>query len=177
MRKRMVISGVSFMLMLTVATGIASMVAHDPSEERLDELEWRVARLETQVATPTEPSSSDQQSDVTTSSSSQSSSSQSSTTSSGDGETNVYVATYSGNGDQSNAFEIDEGGTYRMYVDGDGPVSVRIETRDGQAIDAFTYSVDADQSLENGGHLEPGAYVLEVEAEGSWSVVITSTGG
>ncbi len=186
MNNRMVKSGATLMLALTVAGGLAALVSEDRYGERLDDLEMRVVRLE-QLAgiptpTPTEESGTavdgtdgedgqdGEDGNVSVSSGSSSiSSSQSSGTSS-------YSASYSSNGDGMQEFEISTGGTYYVTAQASAGFSAWIETADGDVIDGFPVEVDDAGTLSVVAELEPGEYVLRVESASQWTVIITSMG-
>lgn len=177
MNNRMVKSGATLMLALTVAGGLAALVSEDRYGERLDDLETRVVRLEQLAGIPTPTPTAEsgtgmdgadgEDGDVSVSSSS--SSSQSS-------GTNFYSASYSSNGDGMQEFEISTGGTYSMTAQASAPFSVWIETADGDVIDGFPVEVDDDGTLSVVAELEPGEYVLRVESASQWTVLITSMG-
>jgi hypothetical protein len=176
----MVKSGATLMLVLTVAGGMAALVSEDRNGERLDDLETRVVRLEQlagiPTSTPTEGSSTGmdgadgEDGNVMVSSGSSSvSSSQSSGTSS-------YSASYSSNGDGMQEFEISFGGTYYLTAHAGAGFSASIETADGEVIDGFPVESDDDGTLSVSAELVQGAYVLRVESESQWTVIITSMG-
>ena len=180
MRWRIVASVASLLVTVGVLGVAATGVTDDRYDARLDDLETRVAALETQVAGParssqgeagvSEPgvSSLGQQGEAGVSS--QISSSSQSTT-------GTYSASYSSNGDRMIPFEIDDSGTYHMTVHVSSAAMVRIVADDGESVPAFEVLSNEASTATRTGELEPGDYVLEVESTSNWTVVITSATG
>lgn len=171
MRGKMLISAASILLVLAFGSVAAPGDAEDMYEERLSDLETRVAILEEQVGTATQESQSDRQSNVT------SSSSQSSTSSSSQsGSNNVYSASYSSSGDRSLPFTIKNAGEYHLTAHATSPFSARIVTEDGEPVPEFVVELSEAGTFTVSDQLEAGDYILEVTAESEWHVTITSIG-
>lgn len=171
MRGKMLISGASILLVLAFGSVAAPGDAEDMHEERLSDLETRVAILEEQVGTATQEAQSDQQSNVT------SSSSQSSTSSSSQsGSNNVYSASYSSSGDRSLPFTIKHAGEYHLTAHVTSPFSARVVTEDGEPIPEFEVESSEAGTFTVSDQLEAGNYILEVTTESEWNVTITSIG-
>ena len=171
MRSRMLISGASLLLVLVLGSVAAQGDAEDIYDERLGDLETRVALLETQVASPIEEAQSGQQSSNTSSTSSQTSIS-----SSNQGGSNVYTASFSSNGDRSIPFTIKNGGVYHLTAHTTSAFSARVVTADGEPLPDFVVESSEAETLTVSGELEVEEYVLEVTTTSQWNVTITSIG-
>ncbi len=148
-------------LVLLIAAAMAAIapgVAEDAGDQRLSDLETRVAALETRVAEPTAETSSNQQS----------SSSSSSSTSS----TDSYTGSFSGNGDREIEIEIDDAGTYQLTATSTSAFAATIENDDGEIVPGFSIDTEAADTVTVSDRLEPGAHVLRVSAPESWNVTI-----
>ncbi|MBA2468552.1 MAG: hypothetical protein H0V37_04035 [Chloroflexia bacterium] len=148
-------------LVLLIAAAVAAIapgVAEDAGDQRLSDLETRVAALETRVAEPTAETSSNQQS----------SSSSSSSTSS----TDSYTGSFSGNGDREIEIEIDDAGTYQLTATSTSAFAATIENDDGEIVPGFSIDTEAADTVTVSDRLEPGAHVLRVSAPESWNVTI-----
>jgi hypothetical protein len=168
MRGKMLISVASILLVLALGSVTTQGDAEDTYDERISDLETRVAILETQVVTPTQEAQSGQQNNVTTSSS------QSSSSSSSNGGSSVYSASYSANGDRSIPFTIKRAGVYHLTAHVTSPFSARVETEDGEPIPSFSIESDEAGTFTISSNLEAGDYVLQVTATSGWNVIITS---
>ncbi|MDQ4045055.1 MAG: hypothetical protein M3173_06370 [Chloroflexota bacterium] len=191
MRNRLLISSTSMAIIVAITGAITAGIVDDRYEERLDELEARVARLEEEVGiSPDEDldvedhqaeqdeedeqsaqdgkDGEDGQSNVVISGSSSSSSS------SVQSNSNSYTATYSSNGDEVMPFEIDDAGTYRVTASAGASFEMRIETADGESIPVFELKSETGETVTASGHLEPDAYILDVSSDSTWSVIVTS---
>ncbi len=159
MRAWILITVALVLLFAAALAAIAPGVAEDAGDQRLSDLETRVAALETQVADPTPASSTTNQ---------QSSSSSSSSTSSGDS----YTGSFSGNGDRQIEIEIDDAGTYQLTATSTSALAAMIGNDDGEIVPGFSIDTNAAETVTVSGRLEAGAYVLRVSAPESWNVTI-----
>ncbi len=170
MRGKTLISIASMLLVFVIGSVATQGDAEDTYDERISDLETRVATLETQMETSTQEAQSSQQNNVTTSSSQSSTSS----TSSSQGESNVYSASFSANGDRAIAFVVKNAGVYHLTAHVSSPFSAQVETKDGEAIPNFRVESSEAGTLTISNHLEAGNYVLRVTASSQWNVTITS---
>lgn len=191
MRTRLLSSGASMAVVAALAAVLAAVTIDNTYEERLDDLEARVSRLEAEIGVA--PSTSGQDgadgqdgrdgedgedgADVTiesrSSSSSVSSSSSSSTSSSVQDGTRTYTATHAANGDRSIPMEIDEGGTYRFTVEASSGLTLVVEDAHGDEIEVLRFEADDEEALSGTADLEPGDYTIHVESSSSWVVIVT----
>lgn len=184
MRSKMLFSSVSVLALiafLAAATFIGTSTsgnAEGAYDQRISDLETRVAVLEAEVgiSTPSSASSGTSGEDGESGSVNISSSSQSSS-SSVQSNSNSYNASYASSGDMVVPFDIDNGGTYDLTARTSSPVSIRIETADGEEVPAFTLDSSGEETLTASDELEPGDYVLRVEASSQWTVTISSVSG
>ena len=147
----------------------------DSYDDRLDDLETRVSRLEAEVGIATAETTGQTDATVTTSPSGSSSSSSSS--SSNQQSSSSYSSSWSSAGDKDQSFEISGGGTYHLTAQASAPMSVSIETANGDPVPGFTLETGADGNITGSGELQPGNYVLHVEASSRWVVILTSIDG
>lgn len=172
MRGKTLISAASILLILALGSVATPGDAEDMYDERLSNLETRVAILEEQVGAATQEAESGQQNNVT------SSSSQSSTSSSSEeGSSNVYSASFSANGDRVIAFEVKNAGVYYLTAHITSSFSAQVETKDGEAVPNFLVESSEAGTLTISHQLAAGEYVLRVTASSQWNVTITSLGG
>jgi hypothetical protein len=143
--------------------------AEDNNDQRISDLETRVAALEASVfgATP-EAGSSDGNRN--------SSSSSSSSTTTTENGSNSFTATYSGTGDREIELEIDDAGTYQMTATTTSAFTAVLENEDDEPVSGFSVETDGAQTVTVSADLEPGTYLLRVSAPESWSVSIVSLG-
>lgn len=188
MRSKLMVSTTSMFLTVMIAGMIAAGAMddryderidelEDHYDERIDELEDRVARLEAEVgiSSPSPASSGTAGEDGESGSVNISSSSQSSS-SSIQSDSNSYTASYSSSGDMVVPFDIDDGGQYSLTVQASSPVTLWIESEEGQEVAGFSLEAGGEEPLSVTESLEPGDYVLHVEASSQWSVIISSVG-
>lgn len=186
MRARIFTAAAILLLVVTAVAAIAPSSADDANDQRISDLETRVAALETRVAaTPPAGTGQDGQDgedgqngqpgqdgkdgeDGASGSTSTSSSSQSS-----DG---VFTGVYSGTGDGEIDLEIDNPGTYHLTVNASSPLSVAIETDDGEPVPGFAINGSETGTVERTARLEPGNYVLRVAASSTWTVTLVLFG-
>jgi len=155
-----ILTAVAILLLIVTALAVITPgVADDNDDQRLDDLETRVAALETRVAEPVEPTSA-------------SSSSQQSSSSSSNSSTNAYTANYSGNGDREIEIQIDDAGTYQVTATTTSAFTAAIENEAGDSLPGFAIETDDAATETTSGSLEPGTYVLRVSATSTWSVTL-----
>lgn len=160
MRARILTAVAAVFLIVTAVAAITPGVADDAADQRLGDLETRVAALETRVAEPDEPTSStsSQQNNVSSSSSNSSN--------------NAYTASFSGNGDREIEIEIDDEGTYQVTATTTSAFSADLENGTGELLPGFAIETEDAETVTRTGSLEPGAYVLRVSATATWNVTI-----
>jgi len=164
MRARIITSSAILLLIVSAVVAITPGAADDAADQRLSELETRVAALETRVAEPdesTSSSTSSQQNNVSSSSSNSSNSSN-----------NAYTASFSGNGDREIEIEIDDEGTYQVTATTTSVFSSNLENDAGESLPGFAIETEDAETVTRSGSLEPGAYVLRVSATATWNVTI-----
>ena len=171
----------TFLIAAVVVALVATVAATSPGsadddyEQRISDLETRVAALEAAVgiATPTPQPTPTEEPATGGSSSSSSASSQSS----GSGSFNSYSASYSANGSREYELEIKNAGTYLLTVHlATSPVTVQIEDPQGAIVPDFSLQVDDGGSSSASGRLEAGTYTLRVEASSQWALILVSSG-
>lgn len=165
MRTRIITSLAILLLIVTAVATVTPGAADDADEQRLDDLETRVAALETRVAEiadPTSGASSSQQNNVTSSSSSSSN--------------NSYTASYSGNGDRQLEVEIENAGTYQVTATTTSEFSAVLLDEAGDVVPDFSIETDDAETVTISGRLEPGTHVLQVSAASTWNVTIILLG-
>lgn len=174
MRSKVVISGISFVLVVlmasvaTFATTSTPGSAEDAYEQRISDLETRVAALEEEVGLDGDAEETSQQGSVSTSSS------QVSISSSSEQGVSSYSASFSANGDRAIEFEISNASTYDLTANAEEPFELRVETLDGDPVPGFTLESDEGETMKASDHLEPGTYVLHVSTSSAWNVTIIS---
>ncbi len=159
MRASILTAAAMLLLIVTALLAVTPGVADDAADQRLNDLETRVAALETRVAkTPSAASSSSQQSNASSSSSNSSNSS--------------YTATFSGNGDREIEIEIDTAGTYQMTATTTSAFSSVIEDAEGNPVPGFMIDVDGAETFTRSDRLEQGTHLLRVSAPDSWNLTL-----
>ncbi len=161
MRARILTAVAAMLLIVAAVAAITPGVADDAADQRLGDLETRVAALETRVAEPAESTSSSTSSQQNNVSSSSSNSSN-----------NAYTASFSGNGDREIELEIDDEGTYQMTATTTSVFSADLEDAAGESLPGFAIETEDAETVTRSGSLEPGAYVLRVSATATWNVTI-----
>ena len=178
-RSKMLISGVWFLAVIAFLVAAAiigsstSGNAEGAYDQRLSELETRVAVLEAEVGISGETSQTNQtsqQSNVSTSSS------QSSVSTSINQSGDAYSASFTASGDSLVPFEIDSSGTYDLIANASSPLTLRVETKDGEPVQDFVLESNEAGTLTSAAYLEPGEYVLDVSTDSQWNVTLTSFG-
>ena len=181
-RSKMLISGVSFLAVIAflVAAAIVgsstSGNAEGAYDQRLSELETRVAVLEAEVGISGETSQTNQTSQTSQQSNVSTSSSQSSVSTSINQTGDTYSASFTASGDSLVPFEIDSAGTYDLIANASSPFTLRVETKDGEPVQDFVLESNEAGTLTSSAHLEPGEYVLDVSTDSQWNVTLTSFG-
>lgn len=170
MRGKVLIITGAILLVFTIILTTTSGGAEDTYDQRISNLETRVAALETEVAMPTPRSSSNQQTNVTNSSSN------SSVSSSNQGDNSSYSASFSANGDKDFPFEVTHAGTYELTVNARSGLSAGIMKAGGDLVPGFSLASDKEGTLTQSARLEPGKYVLHVQASSPWNAIIVLTG-
>lgn len=172
MRSKVLVSVAGMILVFAIVMTTTSGGAKDTYDQRINDLETRVAALETQAAMSSQKSGSNQQTNVTNSSSN------SSVSSSDQGSTNSssYTASFSANGDKELAVKIKNAGTYQLTVYAGSGFSAEIQTGDGNPLTDFSLASDKEGTLIRSAHLEPGNYILHVKASSMWNATIIRTG-
>jgi len=172
MRSRMLVSFAGVILVFAIVVTTTSGGAKDTYDQRINDLETRVAALETQVDMSSQRSGSNQQSNSTNSSSN------SSVSSSDQGSTNSssYSASFSANGDKELSVKIKNAGTYQLTVYAGAAFSAEIRSNDGHPISGFSLGSDKEGTVIKSEHLEPGNYILHVSASSMWNATIILTG-
>jgi len=161
MRARIITSSAILLLIVSAVVAITPGAADDAADQRLSELETRVAALETRVAEPDESmssSTSSQQNNVSSSSSNSSN--------------NAYTASFSGNGDREIEIEIDDEGTYQVTATTTSVFSSNLENDAGESLPGFAMETDDGETVTRSGSLEAGVYILRVSATSTWNVTI-----
>lgn len=161
MRARIITSLAILLLIVTAVATVTPGAADDADDQRLGDLETRVAALETRVAEiaePTSGASSSQQNNVTSSSSNSSNDS--------------YTASYSGNGDRDLEVEIENAGTYQVTATATSAFSAVLVDESGDVLPGFSIETDDAETVTISRRLAPGAYVLQVSATSTWNVTI-----
>jgi len=164
------------MVTMAIAGALTAGFVDDSYDERLDHLETRVARLEAEVGIGVSTAVATDQVRPTVITSAGSSSSSSSSSSSNQQSSSSYSGSWSSAGDKDQSFEISGGGTYHLTAQASAPMSVSIETANGDPVPGFTLETGADGNITGSGELQPGNYVLHVEASSRWVVILTSIG-
>ncbi|MGI8405832.1 MAG: hypothetical protein ACR2OE_13900 [Thermomicrobiales bacterium] len=170
MRGKMLVPVAAILLVLTIVITTTSGGAKDTYDQRISNLETRVAALETEVAMPDHGSQSNQQTNVTNSSS------HSSVSSSNQGNTSSFSASFSANGEKELPFEIKNAGTYQLTVHASSNFSAEMKTDGGAVIPGFSLASDKEDTLTRSAHLEPGTYTLHIQTSSTWNAVIVLTG-
>jgi hypothetical protein len=167
MRARfLALAAVALLVVATVAV-FSPGVADDATEERLGDLETRVAALETQVAGASETGNADQDGEdgqpgrdgqdgedgqAGTSSSSSSSTQQS---------PGSFSGVYSGTGERVIEIELNNSGNYQLTLNASGVASVVLTSETGAA-----------GTVTRTGTLDAGTYGIEVRSDDSWSITL-----
>jgi hypothetical protein len=182
MRNRFLMSGATMALTVLLAGVLAAAVTDDDYDERLDDLEARVARLEAKVGigTPTTSSEEDDEdsgvSASTDSSSASTSSSSSTSASSVQSGSGSFSGSYASTGDRVIELELSNGGVYRLTAQPTAALSLRVETAAGEEVPAFSLDIGGGETRTVEGTLEPGSYVIRVDSDSAWVVNITLAG-
>lgn len=162
MRARIFATVAMLTLIVAALAAIIPGVAEDAADQRLSDLETRVAALETQAAEPTPAQSSSQRGTVSTSSSNSSN--------------NSYTGSFSGNGDREIEIEIGDAGTYQLTATTTSAFSAVIEDENGESVPEFSIDTTGVETQTRTERLEPGTYVLRVSAPERWTVTIVLLG-
>jgi hypothetical protein len=172
------VAAVALLALATIAF-LSPGTAEDATEQRLDDLETRVAALETQVAataasetgTPGQdgqdgeagqPGRDGEDGEAGQDSSSSSSTQQSS---------GSFTGVYSGSGDRVIEIELDNGGSYQLTLNASGPTDIVLTGDDGP-VEPFGIETDAAGTTTRTANLAAGTYRLDVRSSDSWSVTL-----
>ncbi len=160
MRGKLLISSAVLLLGVAAASLVATGGAEDNNDQRISDLETRVAALEAEVfgSTPAAESTSDDRNDSSSNSS------------------NSYSGSYSGSGDREIEIEIDNAGTYHLTVTSSSALELVFENDAGEPIEAFAITIDEAGTATGSAPLEPGNYVLRVTSSSNWNATLVSVG-
>jgi hypothetical protein len=169
MRASILTATAILLLIVTALLAITPGAADDATNQRLGDLETRVAALETRVTEmgASTPDNVSGQQGTTSSSSSTSSVS----------TDNAYTTSISGNGDREVEVEIDTAGTYQLTATAASAFTAVLEDGNGDALPDFSVETDAQATVTRSGALEPGTYILNVTATETWNVTIVLLAG
>ena len=164
-------------LLVVAAVAVFSPgAADDATEERLGDLETRVAALETQVAATVETEAGEDGEDgqpgrdgedgedgqAGTSSSSSSSTQQS---------PGSFSGVYSGTGERVIEVELNNSGNYQLTLNASGVASITLTGENGPIAD-FGIETGAAGTVTRTAELAAGTYRLEVRSDDSWSITL-----
>jgi hypothetical protein len=172
MRARLFAIAAALLVIAAVAV-FSPGTANDATEERLGDLETRVAALETQVATGAngvdgeDGEAGRDGEDGEDGEDGQDGSSSSSTQQS----SGSFSGVYSGSGDRAIDIELDNGGAYQLTLNASGPASIVLTGDDGP-VEALGIDTDAAGTTTRTADLDPGDYRLDVRSGESWSVTL-----
>ena len=169
MRRSMVLIQAGLVGVLALAGIAAQTDADDDYDQRISDLETRVATLEAVVGVA--PAGADGQPGQDGSSSIVSSSQSSSS------GVSSFSASYAANGDREYPLEIKNGGEYYLVVHLiTAPITLEIVTESGEPVPGFSAQGNPGEVLTRSSSLEPGNYVLRVSTTSQWGLTLVSSG-
>ena len=177
MRARFLALAAVALLVVAAVAVFSPGAANDATDERLGDLETRVAALETQVAGVSEVGNAGQDGEdgqpgrdgedgedgqAGTSSSSSSSTQQS---------PGSFSGVYSGTGERVVEIELNNSGNYQLTLNASGVASITLTGENGPIAD-FGIETGAAGTVTRTAELATGTYRLEVRSDDSWSITL-----